>query len=976
MKSIESYLKSGELDFGEIFSEFLAKSEGDLSPISSDKVAELLLSNSDLRQIILDLSNLKDSDWDKIKSVKSATNEVYKADEDSELIKLSCSPGDIDYNVFYRDGSTYKDEKKAELLLDTLRQVFPDRDSQEYEFFFEHALLKYHTYIGVYNENFQTMVNSEIEEYKMNDKIPQDKLNDFISIFSGKWKEYLESIKVEGEAVDLIILSSNGGTAHKVAAETLKKKMEDQGKIIKIINETTDLGQDPLELCIGFPRGLNFNKIKQQGGDEELYKSINVLANRLSKYTPDNRMDKLREQTKVCPSVLSLNTFAHDSRLVADGHKVMFDVIDSGPINGKMLQIVRHKVLHGLGNISIMVHPPEAIVRDQQGRLFNLGGGDGVDFVRYPIAEIEDQDTTSFKIQTGLTSDKLSVLTFGGQGCSGKARIFIDVLVDESKYPHDGIEVTRDILLLGGGGYKTTLEETTQLLQAKNCIKKIETKEVTYREETFETTVFELNNGRKVHVWDKVSQDVMYALSQESDHFIIKPGASTSQEVLHRQARGLVVYYDGTHPWERGNLKLLHDQGAGVVYDRSPEEKCVKILREQEGKILSSISITNIEAADRVIEFIDTPSIPKNKPVFVEREKIHEKLNMDEIIERGIDSACERIFSAEDGIPKKDSDRIISLKPGTDQESFKKYLRDFVNKMKKISNEDILSIGTADETEAVKDLIEFLKEMENKIINCGSSTPSIVKGNNDKPIIIWTGFDAMDSSIKDPNGVCNFDVPILNTMFVLWEEIFCSDKSLDRSDYLDGIPCDIDMRRFGRHPNVKNIKKEIRLSEITPNEIGRKFFGSELTDEGIDLAEKMGVFVSKTFVSRFASSSNPPIVYYSDNKIDELGQAALSTNTILWDIELPMLRNIAGNNIIFKGVYNGQLKEVPFEDVSLVRNRNHEINIMQDRRIYTCGMPYLPEWLLQSSQPPRKITSVESLKRLLDTWRGRTPEGK
>jgi hypothetical protein len=76
------------------------------------------------------------------------------------------------------------------------------------------------------------MVNSEIEEYKMNDKIPQDKLNDFISIFSGKWKEYLESIKVEGEAVDLIILSSNGGTAHKVAAETLKKKMEDPTNIL------------------------------------------------------------------------------------------------------------------------------------------------------------------------------------------------------------------------------------------------------------------------------------------------------------------------------------------------------------------------------------------------------------------------------------------------------------------------------------------------------------------------------------------------------------------------------------------------------------------------------------------------------------------------------------------------------------------------------------------------------------------------
>jgi len=960
MKSSDHYLENNELDFRKIFNHLLAKSEESSLPMSADEVANSLLSNHELRKTIIDLANLKDSDWAKIASVKSITNEVYKVGEDLELTKLSCAPGDIDYNVFYRDGSTYKDENKAKLLLDTLREIFPDQDSQEYKFFFEHALLKHHTYAGIYNDNFKTMVNSEIDEYAMRDKISNDKLDEFISLFSTKWNEYLNDIKTDDEPVDLIILSSNGGTAHKIAGETLKKQLEEKGNKVKIINETTDLGQDPLELCIGFPRGLNFNKIKQQGDDEELYKAVNILANRLSKYTPDNRMDKLREKTSACESVLSLNTFAHDSRLVADGHKVMFDVIDSGPVNGKMVQLIRHKAFHGLENISIMVHPPEAIVRDRQGRLFYLEEGGGVNFVKYPVAEITDKDITDFKTKTGLANDKLSVLTFGGQGCSGKARIFIDVLIDENKYI-DPDNVTRDILLLGGEGYATTLTEVNQILEEKGCIKKIEQKEVNYKNDTFQTTIFELHNGRRVHVWDKVSQDIMYALSQESDHFIIKPGASTSQEVIQRQAKGVVAYYDSTHPWERGNLKLLHDSGAGIVYDRSPEDKCISILKGQESKILSSTSIASIEAVDMVTEFINTPIIHKNEPVSYRRDETHEESNMDEIIERGINSACERIFSADDGIPKKDSDRIISLKSGTDRETLKQNLRDFVNKIKKISHEDILSIGTNEETTAVTDLIEFLKEIENKTINCGSSAPSLVNGNNNKPIIIWTGFDAMDSSIKDPNGVCNFDVPILNTMFVLWEEIFCSDKSLDRSDYLDAIPCEIDMDRFRRHPEVKNIKKEIRLSELSPNEIGRKFFGSELTDEGIDLAEKMGVFVSKTFVSRFSSESNTPIVYYSDNKIDELEHSALSTNTILWDIELPMLRTIAGNNIKFKGVYNGQIKEVPFEDILLVRNRNHQLNIMQDRRIYTCGMPYIPEWLLHSSQPPRQTTKVSTL---------------
>ena len=111
MNSFEYYLDKGELDFGEIFSKLLIKSEDNLTLISTEKVAELLLSNSELWNMIIGLANLKDSDWAKIKSVKSAENKSYIVDEDSELVKLSCSPGDIDYNVFYRDGSTYKDEK-------------------------------------------------------------------------------------------------------------------------------------------------------------------------------------------------------------------------------------------------------------------------------------------------------------------------------------------------------------------------------------------------------------------------------------------------------------------------------------------------------------------------------------------------------------------------------------------------------------------------------------------------------------------------------------------------------------------------------------------------------------------------------------------------------------------------------------------------------------------------------------------------
>jgi hypothetical protein len=671
---------------------------------------------------------------------------------------------------------------------------------------------------------------------------------------------------------------------------------------------------------------------------------------------PDFRIDKLRELTKASKNILSLNTFAHDARLVADGHKVLFDVFDSGPVNGKMLQLTKHKVFRGLSNIQIMVHPPEAIIRDQQGLLFPLHEGQGVDFVKYPVASVDRLDTSSFKVCTGLEKDKLSVLTFGGQGCSGKARIFLDILLDQEQY-HEN--TTRDIILLGGGGYQTTLQEVRNLLSSGA---REETKKVTYNNEMFDSTTFELGKNKKVHVWGKVSQEVMYALSKESDHFIIKPGASTTQEVLQRQAKGVVVYYDATHPWEKGNLKLLCNNGAVVIYDSTPKEYCAELLRQKESVPVSQIYTSAPEAVTVIENFISINEIAKNEPVvpIPNMNMDADASRLDDLIKIGINNAVDRIFSAQNGVLKKDSDRIITLKPNVSKDNLKRYFQTFIENVRIINKENKDLIYEYKNVEKEEIITNLLRDLECLIICSGSNTPTFQNKGLGKPVIIWTGSDAMDASIKDNNGICNFDVPIFNTIFVLWEEIFCHDRSLSKKSYLSKIPDEINMKRFNRHPHVIHLKNLIRGQHAEPKDISRQYFGLEFDDEGVDLAETMAMFVSKIFVRSFAKKDFNNIVYYSNNKINEFENPSLSVNSILWDIELPILRQIAGDNIRFKSVYNGKVKEVPFKNLQLVKNKHHE-NQLKNRNSYTLGMPGTPEWLLQSSTSPRQIVPMSKI---------------
>jgi hypothetical protein len=312
------------------------------------------------------------------------------------------------------------------------------------------------------------------------------------------------------------------------------------------------------------------------------------------------------------------------------------------------------------------------------------------------------------------------------------------------------------------------------------------------------------------------------------------------------------------------------------------------------------------------------------------------------------------------GVLKKDSDRIICLASGVNQEQIESFFMKILNFVKTIPVNAIDSISTEDEDSAILTFIHLLQEAEQNLLITEKAV-SILPGHiQDKPIVIWTGFAAMDASIRDPEGICNFDVPILNMLFILWEEVFCHPASLIHSELLSQIPAEYPVTLLQEHPVVKQLQHDIqedfkKNKDITSVEITHKYFGSELKEEDNLLAEKMGTLVSRVFVKEFHHHTSAPIVYFSINKIKEFDKPTLAINSISWDYELPLLRKLyQGSEIRFKSVTNnGLIVEVPFDQMSLVRNRFFKENILQDRRFYTCGMPGLPEWLIYSSQPSR-----------------------
>ncbi|MDF1647052.1 MAG: hypothetical protein P1U61_08780 [Legionellaceae bacterium] len=961
------------IDFKTLFSTNLH------TPSQDALLDSLLNSESPIRKVIIDYAKMSDQEWANIKTLKSIDGELFHLEGEQEEYLLRTSPGDIDYNIFYQNPNAYQEPTKATILLACLKETLA-KTSPAYAFLFEHILVRYHTYAGINNENFKKLIKQEIQEYDMSQIVTEEHVNNFLALFETKWAEHLRNIHNKaieggGTPVDIMILTSDDSNSHKAVCETLVSELSARGNSIKIINESLELGHKaPLLALLGLSESCVFTQIKQQANDEMLYQALNVLNERFAPFIRDYRMDVLRKKTVLCNTIISLNTSAHAARLIADGKVIVFDTFDTGLINKKLIQLARHQIKYNLTGLKFLLHPPKALIKNEHGSPIPVYASEAFYLTQYAVQPIKNIPLRSFKSDVYLQGERLSVLAFGDRACIGKASRLLKILISNDDYPEEPLQ-QRDIVLLAGTDYQTVIQELRALLDPDAC--QVTEKKITYHGIDFTVCSIAYNAQKTVHIWSSVSKEVMYALSQISDHFILSPTSTSAAQACSWRAQGVIVYYDAKCPSEKGNIQLLTPHGAGIIYDSTPLKQCCIVLREKERVQLEIDPVfeqypTVVDTVTQVLSNQESPKLRQEHlllPPPVED-------GPEDIYAQGIRAAATRVINAQKGILEKDSDRVITLAPTVTREQLESFFTNVVDFLKVIPAESIDSVGTSNEDFRILQFIDLLRDTEQQLLITEASV-SIFPGKvRDKTLIGWTGFPAMNAAIHDSTGVCNFDIPILNMLFVLWDKLFCQPRCLTESDVLSKISTQYPISFLQAHPIVKQFQSAInedikKCRTTTSEEISRKYFGSRLSDEDRLLAEKLGALASKIFVREFYHPTYAPVFYFSINKLKEFDKPILATDSNGWNEELPLLRQLSlANKVRFKSVtQSGLVTEVPLDQVSLVRNRGFNDNVLQDREYYTCGMPSLIEWSIYSSQPPRPATPVSVIKDMLHKWR-------
>jgi hypothetical protein len=105
------------------------------------------------------------------------------------------------------------------------------------------------------------------------------------------------------------------------------------------------------------------------------------------------------------------------------------------------------------------------------------------------------------------------------------------------------------------------------------------------------------------------------------------------------------------------------------------------------------------------------------------------------------------------------SEAVSTLKDNVTQDELIKWLVEFVDRIKHLS----MSGNTDNEP-----ICQYTHRMECALFRDEPDTSSIPRVHN-KPIIIWTGSEAMHAAMNDKEGICNLSVPITYLLYVLWK---------------------------------------------------------------------------------------------------------------------------------------------------------------------------------------------------------------
>jgi len=245
-------------------------------------------------------------------------------------------------------------------------------------------------------------------------------------------------------------------------------------------------------------------------------------------------------------------------------------------------------------------------------------------------------------------------------------------------------------------------------------------------------------------------------------------------------------------------------------------------------------------------------------------------------------------------------------------------------------------------------------------------------GNIYSTVVLWSGSEAMEAAVADDKTLSNFRVPVINLMFMIWEELFC-----DSSEARAAILTDLSTDDLSSVSTAINQLAKKCLSSSSADSAAfyssiRNLFGDYLSEENLKVAATFGMVVSRIFVSTFLrpeEDGGKLVVYFSDNKQDYKNNPTTSTAPVL-DVtsiaverEVPLaMACLSKQAMVWKWVAWGNSVQVNPADIEFVQSRDNP-NVLHNRQqIFSVGMASPAEFKLFSHQGmrPRVALAADS----------------
>ncbi len=837
-------------------------------------------------------------------------------------------------------------------------------NARAYQLFFEHILLKYHPFAGSDMKHFRKMAAYEIKDFALDSYISPEALDDFIDSFTRKWKNFLQrKSEVAAESKHYSILTDNSTYYQRTTVLKLVSWANITRHKINIIDVSTDLGDDPLMLVMGFSMAELEELLQRNMIELKIYKLIKIIAKQLLPFVPDFRVDKLRKQTRGTKNILCIHEKPNAVALAGDTNNLIFTVANMGLVHPRLQQLCRYIFEFGFSVVEVIA-PSPVYVYDKRGieTLKELSQYLSQYAQKLPINTSEIYSSKSERMGRPYYSNKkpvlnglrpqYSIISLEGQKCIPPAVKFLIAAL--RNYVKD---VPRDIVLLVGDQLKLIVAEVQREFSVSSTSPRDDETHV----------ILTIGSLVDIHVVGELSPKQIARLMSEGTHYIAKPNRITVDRLQHHNnTRGVFLYYIDSET--RGNLwALCNSDRACPIYSNITMDTLINLLA-QRASITYDFALPN-------------NSIPKMMT--------QTKYSLPKILDTqaAVERAIKRILDSQRGLLHKGSDQLITLVQSPYPEMYLRHL--FYGFLKILAKLKVNTSDNLDHTsipeDQIREIIQLFMQYEEYLIPKDLQAPSFRNGGLNKVIALWSGHKAGEAAISDNEVFCSYNVMIILLLFILWEELYSPQELANYVlKHLPKVPFDPNKIRFRRHPEVREtIEAEVanippieilkkRLGRIgsyqeknmmrTSTEILENALGEEFQKETRQNATFFCHVLSMVFIHFFTSNNHEARIYISNS--DQTPK--FFQRSILYSVELELVMASANTDVKFYIVQpDGSKIHFDFAE-AMIKPRDE--NELANRESFLI-IEQIPERLLREAQHSSKAVPITRIQEFINLWK-------